>query len=126
MYLVAGMVARSVAGPGVILSFIIAAVASIFSGKSSYKNYHAKSPVPVLPSSRMKSFRSINTQQRVLVTYSLVHAYCIVSYSQSVDRVLSGNASRIFIENCQNFEAILYSTKEIVDTISVLTVPTII
>lgn len=33
MYLVAGLVAHKVAGPGVIISFIIAAVASIFSGK---------------------------------------------------------------------------------------------
>lgn len=33
MYLVAGMVARKFAGPGVVISFIIAAVASIFSGK---------------------------------------------------------------------------------------------
>lgn len=33
MYLVAGMVARNIAGPGVVLSFIIAAIASIFSGK---------------------------------------------------------------------------------------------
>lgn len=32
MYLVAGMVAKNYAGPGVIFSFIIAAVASIFSG----------------------------------------------------------------------------------------------
>lgn len=32
MYLVAGMVARNIAGPGVVFSFIIAAVASIFSG----------------------------------------------------------------------------------------------
>lgn len=32
MYLVAGMVARNIAGPGVIFSFIIAALASIFSG----------------------------------------------------------------------------------------------
>ncbi|XP_071521222.1 solute carrier family 7 member 14-like [Panulirus ornatus] len=32
MYLVAGMVAKNVAGPGVILSFTIAALASIFSG----------------------------------------------------------------------------------------------
>lgn len=32
MYLVAGMVARNLAGPGVVFSFIIAAVASIFSG----------------------------------------------------------------------------------------------
>ncbi|KAF7276145.1 hypothetical protein GWI33_009842, partial [Rhynchophorus ferrugineus] len=31
MYLVAGMVAKNVAGPGVIISFIIAAIASIFS-----------------------------------------------------------------------------------------------
>lgn len=33
MYLVAGMVAKTVAGPGVVISFIIAAIASIFSGK---------------------------------------------------------------------------------------------
>jgi len=37
MYLVAGMVARSVAGPGVVISFIIAAIASIFSGE--YHNF---------------------------------------------------------------------------------------
>lgn len=36
MYLVAGMVARNIAGPGVILSFIIAALASIFSGKNQF------------------------------------------------------------------------------------------
>ena len=33
MYLVAGMVAKDIAGPGVILSFTIAALASIFSGE---------------------------------------------------------------------------------------------
>lgn len=33
MYLVAGMVAQRMAGPGVVISFIIAAIASIFSGK---------------------------------------------------------------------------------------------
>lgn len=33
MYVVAGLVAKAMAGPGVILSFIIAAVASILSGK---------------------------------------------------------------------------------------------
>lgn len=33
MYLVAGMVASNIAGPGVVLSFLIAAIASIFSGK---------------------------------------------------------------------------------------------
>lgn len=38
MYLVAGMVAKNYAGPGVIFSFIIAAVASIFSGKRQLKN----------------------------------------------------------------------------------------
>ena len=35
MYLVAGMVAHNIAGPAVILSFVIAAVASLFSGMSS-------------------------------------------------------------------------------------------
>ena len=34
MYVVAGLVAKEMAGPGVILSFIIAAVASILSGKT--------------------------------------------------------------------------------------------
>ncbi|ELT90711.1 hypothetical protein CAPTEDRAFT_216664 [Capitella teleta] len=37
MYVVAGLVARNVAGPGVILSFIIAALASILSGKKCGK-----------------------------------------------------------------------------------------
>lgn len=36
MYLVAGMVAKNYAGPGVIFSFIIAAIASIFSGNIHY------------------------------------------------------------------------------------------
>lgn len=36
MYLVAGMVARNIAGPGVVFSFIIAAVASIFSGECPF------------------------------------------------------------------------------------------
>lgn len=34
MYVVAGLVAKAMAGPGVILSFIIAAVASILSGET--------------------------------------------------------------------------------------------
>lgn len=33
MYVVSGLVAKEMAGPGVIVSFIIAAVASILSGK---------------------------------------------------------------------------------------------
>lgn len=36
MYLVAGMVARNIAGPGVVLSFFIAAIASIFSGELGF------------------------------------------------------------------------------------------
>ena len=32
MFVVAGMVAKTVAGPGVILSFLVAAIAAIFSG----------------------------------------------------------------------------------------------
>ena len=43
MYLVAGLVAKSYAGPGVVFSFFIAAVASILSGKcrqKSLKSFH--------------------------------------------------------------------------------------
>ncbi|XP_046742349.1 probable cationic amino acid transporter [Diprion similis] len=43
MYLVAGMVARSVAGPGVVISFIIAAIASIFSG-ACYAEFGVRVP----------------------------------------------------------------------------------
>ncbi|XP_045458435.1 probable cationic amino acid transporter, partial [Melitaea cinxia] len=43
MYLVAGMVARKLAGPGVALSFIIAAIASIFSG-SCYAEFGVRVP----------------------------------------------------------------------------------
>lgn len=39
MYLVSGMVAKKVAGPGVVISFIIAAVASIFSGENNISLY---------------------------------------------------------------------------------------
>jgi len=46
MYLVAGMVARNYAGPGVVFSFIIAAVASIFSGK--YGNIIERSDSPTM------------------------------------------------------------------------------
>lgn len=35
MYVVAGLVAKTMAGPGVILSFIVAAVASILSGEAT-------------------------------------------------------------------------------------------
>lgn len=42
MYLVAGMVAHNVAGPAVVLSFIVAAVASLFSGKFVVEFYPYK------------------------------------------------------------------------------------
>lgn len=40
MYLVAGMVAKNIAGPGVTISFMIAAVASIFSGNNRFSGKH--------------------------------------------------------------------------------------
>nr|XP_037868035.1 probable cationic amino acid transporter [Bombyx mori] len=43
MYLVAGMVARKFAGPGVMISFIIAAIASIFSG-ACYAEFGVRVP----------------------------------------------------------------------------------
>lgn len=44
MYVVSGLVAKEMAGPGVIVSFIIAAVASILSGKSCW--VHPISTIP--------------------------------------------------------------------------------
>ncbi|GIY09329.1 AA_permease_C domain-containing protein [Caerostris darwini] len=44
MYLVAGMVAHKVAGPSVVMSFIVAAVASLFSVLKWYATLKIKSP----------------------------------------------------------------------------------
>lgn len=69
MYLVAGMVARSIAGPGVIFSFIIAAVASIFSGINVLKKLffqllhcdnHAQNPLQV------PHMQSLRQEHRIL------------------------------------------------------------
>ena len=46
MYVVAGLVAKAMAGPGVILSFCIAAFASILSGKT-HTNSHASLPTHI-------------------------------------------------------------------------------
>ncbi|GFR01714.1 hypothetical protein TNCT_329391 [Trichonephila clavata] len=50
MYLVAGMVAHKVAGPSVVMSFIVAAVASLFSGITGQSSWLPNKP---------DSFRSI-------------------------------------------------------------------
>lgn len=42
MYVVSGLVAKEMAGPGVIVSFIIAAVASILSGRCAGKGLHGE------------------------------------------------------------------------------------
>ena len=39
MYVVAGLVAKNVAGPAVVISFLIAAIASIMSGRSTLSNH---------------------------------------------------------------------------------------
>lgn len=53
MYVVSGLVAKEMAGPGVIVSFIIAAVASILSGKglraAEACGKHACRPITVHP-----------------------------------------------------------------------------
>lgn len=42
MYVVSGLVAKEMAGPGVIVSFIIAAVASILSGETGATHTHTR------------------------------------------------------------------------------------
>lgn len=74
MYLVAGMVAKSIAGPGVVLSFCIAAIASIFSGK-----YCLGEPISCLYS-KMNLVGNSNIQLKLIDTMSFIDFLCVIYF----------------------------------------------
>ncbi|CAH2103731.1 unnamed protein product [Euphydryas editha] len=102
MYLVAGMVARKFAGPGVALSFIIAALASIFSG-SCYAEFGVRVP-NTTGSAYTYSYVTVGEFIAFVIGWNMVLEYligtsaCARALSACFDSLCDGAISEFFSE----------------------------
>ncbi|XP_076328719.1 putative cationic amino acid transporter [Tachypleus tridentatus] len=102
MYLVSGMVARNVAGPGVVLSFLIAAVASLFSGVC-YAEFGVRVP-HTTGSAYMYSYVTVGEFIAFIIGWNMILEYLIgtaagaCAISACLD-LMSGGAINEFITN---------------------------
>ncbi|XP_077531810.1 putative cationic amino acid transporter isoform X2 [Haemaphysalis longicornis] len=100
MYLVAGMVARNFAGPGVIFSFVIAAVASLFSGVC-YAEFGVRVP-HTTGSAYMYSYVTVGEFVAFVIGWNMILEYLIGSaagacaISACIDAMLGGAISDAF------------------------------
>lgn len=103
MYLVAGMVAKNVAGPGVVFSFIIAAVASIFSG-ACYAEFGVRVP-HTTGSAYMYSYVTVGEFIAFVIGWNMILEYligtsaCACALSACFDALSNGAISHFVADN---------------------------